>query len=114
MDRVRVGGRIRVVGRVVRVRVSWPLYQRSLMRIHYPKFRYMTPTLSLSVSIAFKGANFYILFAITAACVVPCGDPKTSPRTSSIVHIIYHFWSFEINGNTQRIKKLVFISRTIY
>ena len=43
MDRVRVRGRIRVFGRVVRVRVSWPLYQGTLMRIHYPIFCYMTP-----------------------------------------------------------------------
>ena len=31
---------------------------------------------------------FYILFAITAAGVVPCCDHKTSPRTSTIVQII--------------------------
>ena len=31
--------------------------------------------LSLSVFIAFKGSNFYILFAITAAGVVQCGGP---------------------------------------
>ena len=35
-----------------------------------------------------EGSNFYILFAITAAGVVPCGGPKKSPRTSSIVQII--------------------------
>ena len=77
------------------------------MRIHYPKLCNMTYALSLSVSIAFKGTNFYILFAVTAAGVVPCSDPKMSPRTSSIVQIIYYFWSFEINGNIPRIKKLV-------
>ena len=33
----------------------------------------------------------YILFAITAAGVVPCGGPKKSPRTSSIVQIIFFF-----------------------
>ena len=37
---------------------------------------------------ASKGSNFYILFTITAAGVVPCGGPKNSPRTSSIVQII--------------------------
>ena len=51
--------------------------------------------------------SFNILFAITAAGVVPCGDPKKSPRTSSIVQIIFLFWSFEINGNSLRIQKLV-------
>ena len=38
---------------------------------------------------ASKGSNRYILFAITAAGVVPCGGPKKSPRTSSIVQIIF-------------------------
>ena len=32
-----------------------------------------------------------VLFAITAAGVVPCGGPKKSPRTSSIVQIIFFF-----------------------
>ena len=31
------------------------------MRIQYPKLRNMTHALSLSVSISFKGTNFYIL-----------------------------------------------------
>ena len=38
-----------------------------------------------------NGPNLYTLFAITAAGVVPCGGPKTSPRTSSIVQIILFF-----------------------
>ena len=28
---------------------------------------------------------------------MPCGDPKKSPRTSSIVQITFSFWSFEIS-----------------
>ena len=40
--------------------------------------------------------SLLILFAITAAGVVPCGGPKKSPRTSSIVQIIFFCWSFEI------------------
>ena len=35
-----------------------------------------------------KGSQFKFLFAITAAGVVPCGGPKKSPRTSSIVQVI--------------------------
>ena len=60
----------------------------------------------LNVFIASKGSNLYILFAITAAGVVPCGGPKKSPCTSSIVQIIFYlgplrslrylFRSFEI------------------
>ena len=37
------------------------------------------------------GCFLNILFAITAAGVVPCGGPKKSPRTSSIVQIIFSF-----------------------
>ena len=43
----------------------------------------------------------------TTTGVVPCGGPKKSPRTSSIVQIIIDFWSFEINGDILRIQKLV-------
>ena len=43
----------------------------------------------LNVCIAPKRSNFYILFAFTAAGVVPCGGPKTAPRRSSIVQIIF-------------------------
>ena len=44
------------------------------------------------------------LFAITAAGVVPCGGPKKSPRTSSIVQILFSFWSFEIREDILRNK----------
>ena len=72
------------------------------MRIHDPKLHNM----ALGVFMAFKGTNFYISFAITtAAGVVLCGDAKKSPHTSSIVQIIFYFWSFEINGNILRNQK---------
>ena len=45
----------------------------------------------INVFIALKGSQFYFLFAITAAGVVPCGGPKKSPRTSSIVQVIFSF-----------------------
>ena len=48
--------------------------------------------------------NLYILFAITAAGVVPCGGRKKSPRTSSIVQIIFLFRSFEISKNIQSVQ----------
>ena len=44
----------------------------------------------LNVFTASKGSNLYILFALTATGVVPCGGRKMSPRTSSIVQIIYY------------------------
>ena len=46
-----------------------------------------------------------ILFAFTAAGVVPCGGRKTSPRTSTIVQFLFYFWSFEISVNILRNQK---------
>ena len=44
------------------------------MRIYDPKLCNMVHALSLSVFVAFKGTNLYILFAITEAGFVPyCG-----------------------------------------
>ena len=63
----------------------------SLRKVHYPKLYNMAHLLSLNVFTASKVSNNYILFAITAAGVVPCGDPKKSPRTSFIVQIIFFF-----------------------
>ena len=63
----------------------------SLTKVHYPKLYNKAHLLSLNVFTAFKGSNNHILFAITAAGDVPCGGPKKSPRTSSIVQIIFFF-----------------------
>ena len=68
----------------------WLSLPRSLMKVHYPKL-YNMAHLSLNVFTASKGSNNYILFSITAAGVVPCGGPKNSHRTSSIVQIIFFF-----------------------
>ena len=65
--------------------------------------------LSLNVFTASKGSNNYILFAITAAGVVPCGGPKKSPRTSSIVQIIFFFWPFEISEDIWSISNIVYV-----
>ena len=48
------------------------------------------------------------LFVVTAAGVVPCGIPKKRPHTSSIVHFIFYFWSFEISRNILRNQKTSF------
>ena len=40
---------------------------------------------------ALKGTQFYFLFVITAAGVVPCGGPKKSHSTLIIVQIIFSF-----------------------
>ena len=56
--------------------------------VQYPKLRNLAQLPPFERFTASKGSNFYILFTITAAGVVPCGGPKKSPRTSSIVQII--------------------------
>ena len=38
---------------------------------------------------------------------MPRGGPKKSPRTSSIVQIIFSFWSFEISQGILRYQKIV-------
>ena len=55
---------------------------------------------------AFKGSVLF-LFAITAASVVPCGGPKKSLRASSMVQIIFSYWSFEISDGILSCQKLV-------
>ena len=51
----------------------------------------------MNVFFAVKGSQHFVLFVITAAGVVPCGGPKKSPRTSSMVQIILYVRSFEIS-----------------
>ena len=60
----------------------------------------------INVIPALKETQFYFLFAITATGVVPCGGCKKSFRTSSIVQIIFSFWSFEISDDILRNYKL--------
>ena len=60
------------------------------MKVHYPKLYNMAHLHALNVLLLLKDLTI-ILFVITAAGVVPCGGPKKSPRTSSIVQIIFSF-----------------------
>ena len=66
----------------------------------------------MNVFIALKGTDFLFLFAFTAAgvvgIVVSYGGRKTSPRTSTIVQLIFYFWSFEIRVNILRNQKYMF------
>ena len=59
----------------------------------------------INVFIALKGTHFLFLFAFTAAGSIQCGGRKTSPRTSTIMQIIFCFWSFEISVNILRNQK---------
>ena len=63
----------------------------------------MVYPLSHNMFTALKG----YLFAITAAGAVPCGGPKKSSRTSSIVQIIFSIWSFEICEGILRNQKTI-------
>ena len=58
------------------------------MKVHYPTLYNMA---HLSLNVLLLPKDLTILFAITAAGVVPCGGPIKSPRTSSIVQIIFFF-----------------------
>ena len=86
--------------------LSLQVHSGSLRRIKYSKLYSLAHTLLLNVFSALKGTHFYILFVVTAAGVVLCGNPKKQPRTSTIVQFIFFFWSFEIRGNI--LKKLNF------
>ena len=67
----------------------------------YPKIAQYSPYyLFFNVCFTFKGSNYCILFAITAAGDAPCDGPKMSPRTSSIVQVIF-FLSFGISKGIQ-------------
>ena len=50
-----------------------------------------------------------VLFALsnTAAGAVSCGGPRKSVRTSSVVRILFFFWSFEISEGILRNKKIM-------
>ena len=77
-------------------------FKRATGECSLPEIEQYSPYyLPMNVFTASKGSNFSILFAIlfaiTAAGVVPCGGPKKSPRTSSIVQIVFLFRSFEIS-----------------
>ena len=57
--------------------------------------------------LAFNTISVLFLFAISAAGVVPSGGPKKSPYTSSIVQIMFSFWSFEISEGILRNQKFI-------
>ena len=50
-----------------------------------------------------------MLFFWRDAGVVPCGGPKKSPRTSSIVQIIFLFCFFEISEDIWGISNILYV-----
>ena len=80
---------------------SWPIFKRATDKGSLPEIAQYSPYyLPLNVFAGFKGSNLYILFAITVAG----GAPKKSPRTLSIVQIIFSFRSFEISIDIQSVQ----------
>ena len=57
-------------------------------------------------SLLLKDLSFNF-FTIAAAGVVLCGGPEKSPRTSSIVQVIFTFWSFEIGDDILSNQKFI-------
>ena len=57
------------------------------------------------LSLLLKELILFVLFAFTAAGVVPRGGRKTFPCTSTIVQFIFYFWSFDISENILRNQK---------
>ena len=60
------------------------------MAVHYPKLYNVARLLALNVLLLPKDVTI-VFSCTTAAGVVPFGGPKMSPRTSSIVQIIFFF-----------------------
>ena len=69
--------------------------------------KYGPSTLLRMSSLLLKEQSFVFLFAFTAAGVVQYGSCKRSPRTSTIVQFIFHFWSFEISKRILRNPNLI-------
>ena len=83
--------------------------KKHFMMRHFMIPWYGPSPFSLICSLLLKDLILF-LFPITAAGVVPCGGPKKPPRTSSIVQIIFSFWSFDISEGilrNQKIRKLL-------
>ena len=69
--------------------------------------KYVPSTFLRMCSLLLKERTFEFLFAFIAAGVVQCGGRKRSPRTSTIVQFIFHFWSFEISEHILRNQNLI-------
>ena len=84
----------------------WSNNKKNRYTLVYPSLyaQYSPYYLPLNVLLLPKDQTFLIFFAITAAGVVPCGGRKKSPRTSSIVQIIFLFRSFEISKDIQSVQ----------
>ena len=62
----------------------------------------------------FKMKRLLFLLAFTQLVLCRRVAALKSPRTSSILQIIFYFWSFEINGNIMRMQTLVLCLEPLY
>ena len=62
-----------------------------------------------NVLLLLKDLSFIYICYYCSWCCVSCGGPKKSPRTSSIVQIIFSFpfWPFEISEGILRNQKII-------
>ena len=90
--------------RSIRSCISWTKYTRGVKNTR------KSIAISLFVVqtwvLTYNRAMHMQLIDIDDAGVVLCGGRKTSPRTSTIVQFIFHFWSFEISERILRNQKL--------
>ena len=83
------------------------------MRVLYPKMCNRPILPSFESFTASKGSNFYILFAITAADVLPCGGPKIT-CISSTGRLNHFFRSFENSKSNQSFTKEIRSTDSLY
>ena len=83
------------------------MFKGSLTTIYYSKLYSLAHLHSYVFCLFF--CYFLFCFIITAAGVMTCGGPKKSPRTASIVKIIFYVRSFDISDYILRTQELYLI-----
>ena len=106
-----------ISGRVINENQSYKylhIFYSKCLWLHVARFigsliwsQYGQSPFSLMLTLLLKELTFTLYLLFTAACVVPCGGPKKSRHTSSIVQIIFSFWSFEISDDILRNQKFI-------
>ena len=66
-----------------------------------------TPFSLIHVCSLFLKYLSFILFAITAVGIVPCGGSKKSPSTPSTVQSLSSFWPFDISEGILTNQKMI-------
>ena len=75
------------------------------MRKYYSKQICLANPISFEFFTTLKEAHFYIVYLLLLQLVLCCVSELK--RTSSIMHFIFYFWSFETSGNIPRNQKIL-------